>query len=253
MNRPIIDLDQIKQLKIQLTEFMMMYKFALDEMETRITILQEEFELLHDYSPIEHVKTRLKSPESIFNKVIRKNMKADLQQIKETINDIAGIRITCAFVSDIYKLEEMLRKQTDMEVLSVKDYIKKPKDNGYRSLHMIIRVPVYTSSKRDHICVEVQIRTIAMDFWASLEHKIFYKYDRNVPVHLLEELTEAAHSAAALDHKMEKLHLEMIEVKQQHSSEKNLSEVKLDQLRLNNETFKIPQKLIEQLQQLPDK
>ncbi len=118
---------------------------------------------------------------------------------------------------------------------------------------MIIRVPVYTSSKRDHICVEVQIRTIAMDFWASLEHKIFYKYERNVPAHLLEELTEAAHSAAALDNKMEKLHMEMLEVKQQHSSEKNLSEVKLDQLRLNNETFKIPQKLIEQLQQLPDK
>ncbi|MCR1287976.1 GTP pyrophosphokinase [Shouchella clausii] len=248
MNDPLLTFEKAKQLKQQLTEFMMMYKFALDEMETRISILQEEFELMHDYSPIEHVKTRLKSPESIFEKARRKNIPFHLHVLKNSIQDIAGIRITCSFLSDIYRLEEMLRKQSDMHVVTVKDYIKKPKENGYRSLHMIVKVPVYTSARKEEVFVEIQIRTIAMDFWASLEHKIFYKYNQNVPKQLISELTEAAHSAAALDEKMEHIHHEMTAVKQKQAAQPGESE----QLQLNSHTFAIPRKLLESLQKLPD-
>ncbi|GAF13591.1 LOW QUALITY PROTEIN: GTP pyrophosphokinase [Bacillus sp. JCM 19045] len=248
MDKSLHTYNALKQLKQSLTEFMMMYKFALDEIETRMSILQEEFELLHEYSPIEHIKTRLKSPESIFDKVMRKKLNANLASIKTHIQDIAGLRITCSFISDIYKLEEMLRQQTDMKVLEVKDYIKTPKENGYRSLHLIVEVPVYTSQKRENVCVEIQIRTIAMDFWASLEHKIFYKYEKSIPVHLTNELAIAAQTAAELDAKMETYRLKF--KKKNNSLPKPIS--KWQQLQMNNQSFAIPQKLLEQLQDLSD-
>jgi putative GTP pyrophosphokinase len=202
-------LNELRTLKAELTRFMMAYKFALDEMNTKINILKEEFQYIHDYNPIEHVKSRVKSPESILDKVYRKNLELSLPSIKENIKDIAGIRITCSFITDIYKISDMLKSQKDITVVESKDYIVNPKPNGYRSLHLIIEIPIFMSDREERIPVEIQIRTIAMDFWASLEHKIFYKYNKDVPDHLLKELKEAATSAAELDVKMERLNNEM--------------------------------------------
>ena len=198
----------------ELTRFSVVYKFALDEMNTKINILKEEFKYIHEYSPIEHVSSRLKSPESILNKLQRKDLDMSLKTIKGNILDIAGIRITCSFESDIYTISEMISRQKDVEVLELKDYVKNPKPNGYRSLHLIVRVPVFLSDREERVPVELQIRTIAMDFWASLEHKIYYKYDKAIPERLSNELMEAAQSAAALDKKMENIHNEIKVIKE---------------------------------------
>ncbi|WP_124069622.1 GTP pyrophosphokinase [Filibacter tadaridae] len=192
---------------------MLAYKFALDEVSTKINILEEEFQLIHEYNPIEHINTRLKTPESIIKKALRKNVELSLPSIKENMRDIAGIRINCSFNSDIYKLSEMIQKQKDIEVIEYKDYIKNPKPNGYRSLHLILKIPVFMSDRVEHVFVEMQIRTIAMDFWASLEHKIFYKFNKSVPEKITRELKEAAESANELDWKMENLHKEISEIK----------------------------------------
>jgi len=188
---------------------MMRYKFGIDEVTTKITILREEFGQLHDYNPIEHVSSRLKSPESIVAKIQRKGIEPDFGSIREAITDIAGIRITCSFVSDTYRVFEMLASQNDIRVVAVKDYIANPKPNGYKSLHAIVEVPVFLSDGVVPVYVEIQIRTIAMDFWASLEHKIFYKYDDEVPDDLLAGLKEAADTASRLDADMERLHEEV--------------------------------------------
>lgn len=168
-----LQIEQLKIIRNEITRFMMKYKFALDEIETKMEILKEEFQALHDYSPIEHTKSRLKSPESIMKKLLRKGGNISLRSIEDNIKDIAGLRITCSFITDIYKISDMLQNQSDLTVLNVKDYIKNPKPNGYQSLHLLVEVPVFFSDRVEKVCVEVQIRTIAMDFWASLEHKIF--------------------------------------------------------------------------------
>lgn len=210
----VIDMKELKSLKVELTRFMMAYKFAIDEMSTKINILKEEFNYVHDYNPIEHVKSRLKSPESIFKKVYRKGYEVSIPSIKENIRDIAGIRITCSFISDIYELAKMISNQKDVRVVDCKDYIKNPKPNGYQSLHLILEIPIFMSDREELTNVEVQIRTIAMDFWASLEHKIYYKYNKEVPSHMIEELKDAATIAAQLDRKMERLNKEISEIKQ---------------------------------------
>ncbi|WP_051392444.1 GTP pyrophosphokinase [Kurthia huakuii] len=207
--------EQMRQFRIEMTRFMMAYKFALDEMATKVRILKEEFQILHEYNPIEHVNTRLKSPESILKKISKRNLPYTLDAIKENLMDIAGIRIICSFVSDIYRLKEMFERQSDLEVVEVKDYIAEPKSNGYQSLHMILKVPVFLSDREEHVCVELQIRTIAMDFWASLEHKIYYKYNKQIPERLTDELKEAAIAATQLDYKMENLNQEINILKQQ--------------------------------------
>ncbi|WP_121611042.1 GTP pyrophosphokinase [Mesobacillus foraminis] len=217
-----LNLNDLKSIKKELTRFMMAYKFAVDEMNTKINILKEEFQYIHDYNPIEHVKSRLKSPESIAKKVSRKNMELNLNSIKENLRDIAGIRITCSFISDIYKVSEMLQSQKDVTVVECKDYIKNPKPNGYRSLHLIVEIPIFMSDREERIPVEIQIRTIAMDFWASLEHKIFYKYNKDVPLSLLQELKDAATSATELDLKMERLNNEINIVKEQNKEDEVL-------------------------------
>ena len=200
----------LQALRTELTRFMMSYKFATDEMMTKVNILKEEFSAIHDYSPIEHVSHRLKSPEGILKKANRKGYPLDLEGIRENIQDIAGIRITCSFISDTYRVLEMLTSQRDITVLQVKDYIKNPKPNGYKSLHLIVAIPVFMSDRVQPVTVEVQIRTVAMDFWASLEHKIFYKYDGAVPTALVGELKEAADVANRLDIDMERLHDQVV-------------------------------------------
>jgi putative GTP pyrophosphokinase len=199
-----------RELKTELTRFLMSYKFATDEMMTKINILKEEFASIHDYSPIEHVSSRLKSPDGILNKAMRKGCPLVLDEIRNQIQDIAGIRVTCSFISDTYRVLDMLTSQKDVTVLAVKDYISAPKSNGYKSLHLIVAIPVFMSDRVEPVTVEIQIRTVAMDFWASLEHKIFYKYHGEVPANLVDELKQAADVANSLDLQMERLHDQVV-------------------------------------------
>jgi len=242
LNIENFNLDDIKKIKLEMTRFLMGYKFALDEMNTKINILKDEFNYMHDYNPIEHVKSRLKSPESIMKKVMKKGCDLSLQSIKENIRDIAGIRITVSFISDIYKLSEMLASQKDINVIECKDYIEHPKPNGYQSYHMILEIPIFMSDREENVYVEIQIRTIAMDFWASLEHKIYYKYNKKVPSRLVNELKEAATTASTLDKKMERLNKEIMVLKENDI-------VNNDEFlfQFNEESFKLPLTLIENL------
>lgn len=196
---------EFRHIHQRLSRFRMRYKFAIDEVTTKIAILREEFEETYDHSPIEHVRSRLKSPDSLFAKAARRGTPNSLDAIAETVRDIAGVRVVCPFVSDVYWIKDVLTRQSDVTVLEIEDYIAHPKPNGYRSLHLTIEVPVFLSDRTDHVPVELQIRTIAMDFWASVEHAIYYKYDATVPATLLEELTDVARIAADLDHRMTRL------------------------------------------------
>ncbi len=193
----------------ELTRFLMVYKFAIDEVTTKINILREEFAYLHDYNPIEHVVARLKSPESIVDKARRRGCDLTFDSVRAEIRDIAGVRVTCSFVADVYTIFEMFSGQADVSLVEVEDYIATPKPNGYQSLHAIVQVPVFLSGGAEDVFVEMQFRTVAMDFWATLEHKIYYKYDRAVPAALLDELKEAAETAARLDERMQRLHREV--------------------------------------------
>ena len=198
--------EQVRAYRAEFERFVLEYEFGLREIETKIGILRDEFLRMHDYNPIEHVGSRVKSPDAIIEKVGRKGVVPELASIREHITDIAGVRVTCSFVRDAYHLFELLTRQDDVTVRQVKDYIAQPKPNGYQSLHAIVEVPVFLSTGAVSVPVEVQFRTIAMDFWASLEHKIYYKYDRQVPDDLLEQLRAAAITAADLDARMERLH-----------------------------------------------
>lgn len=196
-------------LRADLPRFLMEYEFAVKEVQTKVTILQEEFLHLRRYNPIEHVKSRVKHPERLLEKIVRKQVRGGFDDIRQHITDIAGIRVTCSFIADTYRILDALTNQDDVQVLMVKDYIKNPKPNGYRSLHAIIAIPVFLSTGPVRVPVEVQIRTVAMDFWASLEHKIFYKYDGHVPSHVADDLTQAAEASWRLDSQMEDLHTEV--------------------------------------------
>jgi len=193
--------------------FMLEHKFGMDEIVTKLSILRDEFTHLHDYNPIENLSFRLKSIESLFEKMVRKGLvleeEPSFEEIRARVTDIAGVRVTCSFVSDVYRVFELLCAQADVRVVETRDYVATPKPNGYRSLHALVEVPVYLSGGSVPILVEVQFRTIAMDFWASLEHKIYYKYRRDVPQALLDGLHDAADTAFALDATMERLHQEV--------------------------------------------
>jgi len=202
-------IQQTRELRDEFQRFLREYEFGMREVETKISILRDEFTHHHAYNPIEHVKSRLKTPDSIVEKIARKGIaEPDFERIRTEITDIAGVRVTCSFVADVYRLFDLLTAQDDVTVVTVKDYIATPKANGYKSLHAIIEVPVFLSTGALSVPVEVQFRTIAMDFWASLEHKIYYKFSNQVPSHLVESLTDAAEAAAELDSRMERLHRE---------------------------------------------
>jgi putative GTP pyrophosphokinase len=203
---PIWDLDEFSKLRDEFSRFMFSYKFGMEEVATKVGILQQEFQHLQQYNPIEHVTSRLKTPESVLDKIQRKNCPPRFETIRETITDIAGVRVTCSFTSDVYRVSEALTRQDDITVLQIKDYVRQPKANGYRSLHLIVEVPVFLSTGAVSVPVEVQLRTVAMDFWASLEHKIYYKFHGEVPSEIDRSLEEAATTAARLDTEMERLH-----------------------------------------------
>jgi putative GTP pyrophosphokinase len=191
---------------------MFLYNAALKEIETKLEILNDEFQHVHQYNPIEHIKTRIKSPESIVKKLKRYGYETSVENMIKYINDIAGVRLICSFTSDIYRLASMIGKQSDVKVISIKDYIKNPKESGYKSFHMLLSVPVFLSDRVVETKVEVQIRTIAMDFWASLEHKIYYKFEGHAPEFISEDLKACADMVSALDEKMLSLNESIQEV-----------------------------------------
>ena len=186
-------------------ELMSYYRCAMMEVETKFNVLNEELSLQYDRNPIETIKTRLKSPESILEKLHRKNHPVTVDSIEQNLNDIAGVRVICAFPSDIYQLEEAFLKQDDIRLVERKDYIANPKSNGYRSLHLIVEIPIFLHDHKRLMRVEMQFRTISMDWWASLEHKIRYKKGLQESDHVDQELFECAKMSAELDSRMEKL------------------------------------------------
>ncbi len=186
-----------------------LYKAATKEVMTKLEILNDEFVHIHNYNPIEHIKSRIKTPESIVKKLKRNGYEVTLQNMVEYVNDVAGIRLVCSFTSDIYKLAEMIGRQNDLTVVSIKDYIRNPKPSGYKSYHMIVSVPIFMTDRVVDTKVEIQIRTIAMDFWASLEHKIYYKFEGNAPESISRSLQACAQMVSQLDEKMLQLNEEI--------------------------------------------
>lgn len=196
-------------------EVTLIYNSALKQISTKLEILNDEFQHVHRYNPIEHIKGRIKTPESIVKKLKKHGYESTINNMIRYVNDIAGIRVICSFASDIYQIAEMISNQSDIKVLSVKDYIVNPKASGYKSYHMLVSVPVYLSDRIEDTKVEIQIRTVAMDFWASLEHKIHYKFEGNAPEHIKEELVECAHMVSDLDARMLALNEEIQHIEQQ--------------------------------------
>ena len=197
-------LDFIRENTLPFNQLMAYYRCAIMEVETKFNVLNEEFSLEYDRNPSETIKTRLKSTESIIKKLVRRNFPLTVDSIEANLNDIAGVRVVCSFLEDIYLLADCLLQQDDVKLIQVKDYIKNPKPNGYRSLHLIIEIPIFLKDEKKDMRVEVQLRTIAMDFWASLDHKLSYKKD--IPEEeaklLRQELLECAQISADLDVRM---------------------------------------------------
>lgn len=185
-------------------ELMSYYRCAMMEVSTKFNVLDEELSLQYDRNPIEAIKTRLKSPESIMDKLSRRGLPFSAESIEQNLNDIAGVRVICAYISDIYMLRDALLRQDDIVLLQEKDYIKNPKPNGYRSLHLIVETPIFLHDQKKQMRVEVQFRTMAMDWWASVEHKLRYKKPA-APEEVNSELKECAEISADLDKRLEKL------------------------------------------------
>ncbi len=181
---------------------MFLYNAALKEISTKIDILNDEFQHIYHYTPIEHIKSRIKTPTSIVNKLKKNGYETSVENMVRHVNDIAGIRIICSFTSDIYLIADMITKQSDLKVVSVKDYITHPKVSGYQSYHILVTVPIHLTQGIVDTIVEIQIRTIAQDFWASLEHKIYYKFEGNAPDYIRRELQECANIVSNLDRRM---------------------------------------------------
>ncbi|MCI6241927.1 MAG: GTP pyrophosphokinase family protein [Agathobacter sp.] len=211
-------LDFMEENTKPLDTLMAYYRCAIMEVETKFKVLNEQFSLEYDRNPIESVKSRLKSLDGIVKKVRRKNIPLTMEAIEENINDIAGIRVVCSFPEDIYLLAKCLLQQDDIRLIEKKDYIKHPKENGYRSLHLIVAVPIFLQNEKREMKVEVQLRTIAMDFWASLEHKVRYK--KNIPAdeteRLAQELTECAEISAELDQRMQDIRTRLAVAEAEH-------------------------------------
>jgi len=217
----IIDLDK-KPLKRKTKNFVMkapsyesvrallsmqqIYEAGIKEIRTKLEILDSEFKVKYDHNPIHHIESRLKKPESIVKKAIDKNISLTEKEIMKNIHDIAGIRVICNYVDDVYVTAQLLMQQDDIKVIRVKDYIKNPKPSGYRSLHLVLEIPIFLAEGVQPIHVEVQMRTIAMDFWASLEHKLKYKTDNHVPEDIRSELKVCAAAICELDERMQKIH-----------------------------------------------
>lgn len=202
------------------TEVILVYNAALKEIGTKLEILNEEFKHVHRYNPIEHIKSRIKTSESIVKKLKRHGYESTIENMVQYVNDIAGVRVICSFTSDIYRIAEMISNQNDIKILSIKDYIKNPKESGYKSYHMLVSIPIFLSDRKVDTKVEIQIRTVAMDFWASLEHKIRYKFEGEAPEHIRDELVECAKMVSDLDARMLSLNEEIQSLIKKQQDEK---------------------------------
>lgn len=211
-----IELESFFENSRGLLQFMTMYNCAIKEVRTKFEILNDNLSVEYDRNPIEMIKSRIKTPESIIKKLKRKGLSYDIDAIVENIYDIAGVRVICSFVEDIYVVAKMLSSQDDIKVLEIKDYIKNPKPNGYRSYHMIVEIPVFFAQCRKNMKVEVQLRTIAMDFWASLEHKMRYKKDIEGVSAVYKELKDCAEIIASTDLKMQEINKSISAMKEKH-------------------------------------
>lgn len=204
--------DQFGQLLKDYLNIQNVYSAAIKEMSTKLEILDSEFHFRYKRNPIHNIQTRLKSPQSIFNKLLKKGLSSDLKTVTDQITDIAGIRVICQYIDDIYTIAELLTKQDDVSVVKVSDYIKRPKENGYRSLHIVVNIPVFFSDRKENVNVEIQIRTIAMDYWASLEHELKYKNPDFVPAEIKAKLLECAETIAETDKKMQDIYKSLMKI-----------------------------------------
>ena len=195
-------------------QFRHLYTAAMREIEMRLDVLSDECSVTYAHNPIHHIETRLKSTDSIIAKLKRKGCPVTLESARENINDIAGVRAVCPYIDDVYRVEEMLLRQFDVELVDRTDYIKEPNRNGYRSLHLDLRVPIFLSDRTERVLAEVQLRTVAMDFWASLEHDLRYKADKSsLPAGINEEMLKCADEIAAIDVKMQSMYQRINESK----------------------------------------
>lgn len=191
---------------------MMMYSCAIKEVKTKLQVLNDEFSMSKNRNPIEFIKTRIKQPDSIATKLKKKGLPLTVESVRSNLNDVAGVRVICAFIDDIYKVADMFSAQDDVKLIKTKDYIKNPKMNGYRSLHLIVEVPVFFSDHKEEMRVEVQIRTIAMDFWASLEHQVKYKKDIKDAENIVYELRACADVINRTDFHMQAIRDSIVEI-----------------------------------------
>ena len=205
-NSPTIFSPEVQQMVDEFFALQCRYTAALREVQTKLEILDDEFHANHLRNPIHHIESRIKSIPSMMEKLQRKHFPVSLDSALANIRDIAGIRVVCSYVEDVYTVARLLTSQDDVKVLAERDYIRQPKENGYRSLHLILEIPVFLQEGRVGIPVEVQLRTIAMDFWASLEHAMRYKANGEVPEDVSRELLETSRDVAALDSRMQALH-----------------------------------------------
>ena len=193
----------------QYRELMQLYDGAIREVRTKVEVLDAEFRVRYDRNPIHHIDCRLKSPASIAEKLRRRGLPETLEAAEEHLTDIAGVRVICNYLEDIYRIAELLCRQNDVELVRRRDYIQEPKESGYRSLHLVLRIPVFLSSHTELVPVEVQIRTIAMDFWATLEHQLRYKSDQEATRQLRRRLKQCADESARLDREMQSIYTEL--------------------------------------------
>ena len=210
-----IELPEVKDIFLEYRKMQLLYQSALKEIGTKLEILNDEFKFVHKYNPIEHIESRMKSEESIVRKLMKKGQDITVENIERYIDDVAGIRVICSFTPDIYRIVDMISNQDDIEVVKTKDYMVNPKPSGSRSYHMIVKVPIFLSDTVVPTRVEIQIRTVAMDVWASLEHKIYYKYDGHSPEYIRSELRECAEMISYLDSKMLAINEEIHSLKQE--------------------------------------
>ena len=201
--------DDFYKTAFQFQQIMMIYESAIKQIETKLDILNKESSVKRTRNPISTIKSRIKSPESIANKLQKKGFPVTFDSMMKNLNDIAGVRVICPYISDIYSVRDMLLKQPDLTLIKQNDYIENPKESGYRSLHLVMEIPVYLSKTEHHVRVEIQLRTIAMDFWASLEHQLHYKNSAHVPDSVRRELYRCAETIAMTDREMEEIAIEL--------------------------------------------
>ena len=216
------ELEPLRDVAFRFQEMMMIYKAAIREVRTKLEVLNDEFQVRSKRNPIRYIKQRVKRPNSILEKLHRRGFEISLDSMIKNLNDIAGIRVVCAYERDIYDIAQMLTKQDDVKLILTKDYIKNPKPNGYRSLHLLIEIPVFFSDRKQFVKVEVQIRTMAMNFWATIEHSLQYKYKENIPEYIQQKLLDASEAIIEVDHEMSDVRDEIMDAQNSHRKKETL-------------------------------